>query len=393
MTLRRKSGSLWRKLPHFPLPIRATNYWDGAVSRNLSILLLGCLLVSARPARAGLYNPSELPAGPDASRAQVLPLPFPLFRDRVTDLYLGVLRPEHPLHKRYVQQVEQLQTRVRANSASVDDQISLSAYLIRLGQMNEALELLTRLEGRQRGNFLVYANLAVANQRAGHLKRAVDYLTLVKDYWPTERPGWSQTQLDWYKRAEAFHSRLLRLRYAESRDQIAGPPRAPANVDDLFGVRFVGDGGQYEAGKLAAEQRAKLPPDAVAVVQQLLIWLPDDTRLYWLLGELLNAQGDIEAASKVFDECRGMPRHLDAPELQKHRQIVQEAVARLAPADTGSDLAAPAGPEPPGDWLPDKKHIVVVSGIAGLVVALLAFLQVREVRRRRQGKTTTPRGS
>src|SRR5205085_1532510 len=68
-------------------------------------------------------------------------------------------------------------------------------------------------------------------------------------------------------------------------------------------VRFVNDAGQYEPGKLAALEKAKLPPDAVAITQQMLLWFPSDTRLYWLLGELYASENRLEEAQKIMDEC------------------------------------------------------------------------------------------
>src|SRR5207244_12073881 len=66
-------------------------------------------------------------------------------------------------------------------------------------------------------------------------------------------------------------------------------------------LRFVGDREKYEAGSIARAEKAKLPPDAVEIVEQLLIWLPHDDRLFWLLGELLNARGEyVTAGQEVF---------------------------------------------------------------------------------------------
>src|SRR5207244_13551603 len=167
------------------------------------------------------------------------------------------------------------------------------------------------------------------------------------------------------------------------------PPSALAGGEGRVGgstgpVRFVGESGQYEAGKLAATERAKLPAEALAIVQQLVIWLPEDTRLYWLLGELYNASGDIAAAARIFDECVGNVRRFSAPDLRAHRLVVQEA----RPKDTGALLEpaaaprAPAEPTPaPGSlpsWLPDSRQLVVVGGIAFLVVVLLGYFQIRE---------------
>src|SRR5262249_9699783 len=72
--------------------------------------------------------------------------------------------------------------------------------------------------------------------------------------------------------------------------------------------RFVGESGAFEVGTLAVAEKAKLPPDALDIVQQLLVWLPDDLRLYWLLGELYNARGgtaNIEAAQLIFTDLEG----------------------------------------------------------------------------------------
>jgi hypothetical protein len=156
-------------------------------------------------------------------------------------------------------------------------------------------------------------------------------------------------------------------------------------------VHFVGESGQYEAGKLAAAEHARLPAEALAVVQQLVLWLPEDTRLYWLLGELYNADGDIGAAAKIFDDCIGNVRRFSAADLRAHRLVVQEAKpkdasALLNPSVVGSDVAAenaPASGSPPS-WLPDRTQLLAVGGIAALVIVLLGYFQIREMRRRRR---------
>ena len=68
-------------------------------------------------------------------------------------------------------------------------------------------------------------------------------------------------------------------------------------LDALFPrVHFVGPSGQYESGMLAAEQWANMPADALTIVKQLVLWFPHDSRLKWLLAELLNAGNDIDGA-------------------------------------------------------------------------------------------------
>src|SRR2546429_240416 len=78
-------------------------------------------------------------------------------------------------------------------------------------------------------------------------------------------------------------------------------PRGSQDLDDLLGVRFVNDKGEYEPGRLGAAQRKKLRADAVASVQQVALWLPADGRLLWLLGELAASHGDVRTAAAIMD--------------------------------------------------------------------------------------------
>lgn len=100
-------------------------------------------------------------------------------------------------------------------------------------------------------------------------------------------------------------------------------------MDDLFGVRFVGPSGQFEPGKLAAAEQKKLATNAVAIVQQLALWLPNDTQLLWQLGELANAHGDIRTAADIFESCVGQFA-LSSRTLRQHRALVQETLKEMA---------------------------------------------------------------
>jgi tetratricopeptide (TPR) repeat protein len=249
-----------------------------------------------------------------------------------------------------------------------EDGVNLSAYLIRLRQYQEAIDVLTPLATPNCRNFMIFANLATAEQLAGgQLQRAFNHLQQAQDYWPRQWPGLSPEQLNWYGRVEEFHLRLLRSRARE------GTSRS-VSLDALFGpVRYVGESGQFEPGRLAAAEQAKLPKDAMAILQQLLVWLPDDTRLYWQLGELLNASGDLESAYKVFDDCIWKYR-FDPPDLKAHRQTVLEALQSQKPAQ----------PSEAGSWLPETRKIILWGSVFGLIVAALTYLQIREFRRRRK---------
>src|SRR5262249_27668567 len=127
---------------------------------------------------------------------------------------------------------------------------------------------------------------------------------------------WTEPEFRWYARCEQFQLALVKSRYAEFKKK-PGPmtysaalerldPLVPAPGKDgkppADPVQFVGESGRFEPGKIAAAEKAKLPKDAILVVEQLLIWMPDDLRLYWQLGELFNAEGDTEAAKLIFKE-------------------------------------------------------------------------------------------
>src|SRR5262249_1307801 len=131
-----------------------------------------------------------------------------------------------------------------------------------------------------------------------------------------------------------------------------GPDRSP--------MRFVGPSGKWEVGRLADAERKKLPdesiPAALRVAQQLLLWFPDDARLLWQYGELLNAAGEIKPAATALEQAVYAFR-LSTPELKEHRQMLQEAVAwrdvlqRAGPEEQQAawalatlSLAAPASP-------------------------------------------------
>jgi len=116
-------------------------------------------------------------------------------------------------------------------------------------------------------------------------------------------------------------------------------------------------------------EKAKLPADAIAIVQQLLIWLPDDARLLWLLGELYNASGDIDSALTVFNECVDA-RGFGAAKLRQHRVALKEAVAARPTADSA--------------WLPTNSRLWIAAGLAAPVIVGLVCLQYRQFARSRK---------
>jgi tetratricopeptide (TPR) repeat protein len=365
--------------------------------------VLGISLLSSSLLQAGLYNTAEPIEGPTVAQDGVKALGFSQFEDVLSTLIgigvqppLGSKQSESPKRKQYLARRDELQAKARAGQIPLQERINLSAYLIRLLQYEEAVQMLEPMAAQERQNFMLFANLATAHQLAGRLDRALAYLEQTKDVWPTAWPGLTTEQLKWFGTVEKYHRELVKLRYRELARSPSGRSSAHEKLDDLFhgdrgSVRFVGESGQYEAGKLAAAERAKLPADALALVQQLVLWLPEDPRLYWLLGELYNANGDLDAAGKIFDDCVGNVRRFSAPDLRAHRVVVQEAKPKVASplldletSRAGTLAEKRPAPSSVPSWLPDSRQLVAVGGIAGLAVIVLVYFQVREMRRRRR---------
>jgi tetratricopeptide (TPR) repeat protein len=349
-------------------------------------VVLGMSLACAASAHAGLFTSAEPFAG-------TLSPDFRKFREAfLTRLTIGLrdakgeLVNNSALNQRYVSIEKQLAGRVPAK-LTVGERLNLGAALLRLRKAEEAIEVMKPAELQDRGNFLILANLATAYHLTGVENQAYIAADAALAVWPTQwsklgkerrlllavELGWDEAQYNWYRKAEGYFRKLLQLRMREAQQQPADAP------DDIFRVRFVGEAGQYEPGKLAAAEQAKLPRDALLIVQQLLLWLPNDNRLYWLLGELYNAQGDTDTALAIFNDI--VNKSGGSPALRQHRSALQ---AGPAPAASGGGPTGPVEADPADAvWSPSPWQMLGVGFLAGLVVALLAYWQVREVVRRR----------
>src|SRR5262249_13095569 len=154
------------------------------------------------------------------------------------------------------------------------------------------------------------ANLGTAWQLAGDLEQAASALEEAVRLAPQNLQS-----------AERYHLKLVRLRAAEKRT----PTDAP---DDLFGVKYVGESGKPEPGKLAADERKRARGDAVAFVGRRALGLPADGRLLWQLAELANADGDVVTAAAILDGCVS-EFGMGSPDLRKRRQIYRTAADEI----------------------------------------------------------------
>ena len=397
--------------------------------------VLGVLLGTCNASvRAGVYLTKE---------AAVLP-PAGLITPEKVRLWVGEVRaaalPREPkpgsVHFTYLQEKARLEglraddnlsTRDRAeDNLSTRDRVDLGGCYIRLGKYDEAVSVLRA--GDQR-NFLILANLAAAYHAKGELRQAADYQQQALAEWPAVWAGWSDAQLRWNRRVERFYLTLLEHRLVEQLRGGGDPAEAPT-VDDLFPrVRLVEPGGRYQAGALPPRMADELPPDAFPIAVQLVLWAPHDNRLYWLLGEVLNARGNVDVAYSILYELYYAREKKRWTELVRHERILKQAVPVLAafrrrdvflpllaavtpqgavvPPGAGAACAAaaaaapialasaevssPAAAPPPGvptppptapGWVPDWRPLTI-GFCAGILVALLASMQWQEWRRKR----------
>jgi tetratricopeptide (TPR) repeat protein len=374
---------------------------------------LALFVAAVGPLVGGLYNPAE-PAG-------VPGLNFRKLQETLIDLNQIVNEAANTVQRRRYELIASLATRAAPASLPVEQRLELSTYLVRLGRFRDAVNLLAPAQFQERDNFLVLSNLATAEQLDGKPLRAYDYLAAALRLWPKEwsalpearrtwlekQIGWEESDFRWYREVETYQLKLLRLR---SKEALLPAGELPQNVDGIFDnaesptgkLQFVGPSGKFEAGKIAPDQQAKLPKNAIEIVEQLLIWMqpPFDYRLYWLLGELFNAEGDVSSAQKVFKEIAGkwapkpdpnkagsFSRTPDLPALFKeHLEILGAQAPAREPQPAPADVQQ-LSPRPPVDW---KAAGVGFGG--GMVVAFLLAWQLRESRRRRTTGTSPPGG-
>jgi hypothetical protein len=265
------------------------------------------LLTASAPARAGLYYSGEtyndLP-----SQWRGFLLDQRVLRQAAVkptkDQPAGVLRI------RYEKEAAQLAKKTKLDA---DEAADLGALYVRLGEAGKAVQVLRAAQRDNPVHFRIASNLGTAWHASGDLAQAAAALEQAVKLAPGK-----------HLKAEQLHLRLVRLRAHEKANV--------QSLDDLFGVRYLGPSGRYEAGKLSAERRKELPTAAVALTQQLALWLPGDARLLWQLAELANAHGDVATAAAIMDGCVTEFGLRDA-ELLAHRKIVRAAASERKEED------------------------------------------------------------
>jgi tetratricopeptide (TPR) repeat protein len=332
-------------------------------------VLLG-LLVLTPAARAGLYYSGETIAElPSQWRGYLLDQR--LLRNLAVKP-TGSAKPS-PGRTHYEEEAAKLEKLARQRNLTADEAADLGAIYVRHGDVARAIEVLRPAQRDNPQHFRLAANLGTAWQLHGDLEQAATCLRVAVRLAPGK-----------YQKAEELHLKLVRLRLKEDKNA--------RDLDDLFGVKYVGAGGKYEPGKLAAEQRKALPGDAAALVQQLALWLPADGRLLWQLAELSAVHGDVATAAAILDGCV-TEFNMRGDELRAHRQAMRaEADARAARADktTPAEHEGSAGPLKPKSSRPlvTKLDQVPLPGIDPKGVNAMPWSVVTETTLDRQFKPT-----
>ena len=254
----------------------------------------------------------------------------------------------------------------KKDTATLEEKVALAVDYLRFNRPDDA-------EGALKGpraDFLSNATLAHISAVQGQWSRAYTFLDIANEIADDKRkpvtsaPGTGPKDFAWQmKLNRGALLKFIKLRW----DETKGPKPPPEDElpDHIWDVNFVNDAGQYEPGVLAAAEKAKLPggdfTEALATVQQLVLWFPFDVRLYWLLGELYAAKGELKAAQDIMDECANSGRYSNRKVLMQHREAVTKA----------------ANVEPPGLQTPvwfTMKAVWYYFGAIGLV-ALYALVR------------------
>ena len=277
---------------------------------------LAAVLLAAGPAAGGVHYRGEALRDLPARWAGFLP-DHRLLRAIGVELPGDLAVP--PLRDAYADARLTLESAAKSRPLTADEAADLGALLIRLGHPADAVGVLRPAARAHPSHFRLSANLGTAWQLAGELTQAGLALDeAVRLAPPALRP------------AEALHRKLVRLRAAAGKG---------GGRDDLFGVPFTGPDGRPSPGTIDPAQAARLPADALALVQRLAVWLPADGRILWQLAELANAGGDVRTAAFILDGCV-TEFGLDSADIRARRQAYRAAADA---ADAAGDHRAAGG--------------------------------------------------
>jgi hypothetical protein len=321
-----------------------------------------------------------------------------------------------PIRQRYIL-IESMARDETLKLDTLEQKLNYSTVLIRRGRAFEAARFLEPVYQENRENFLVLSQFATAHFLSSNRDfevRAPIFMQKALKLWPKkwadvkegqktllETFGWDEYDYDRYRRCEVLLERLMVNRLKEKKLQDEKKPVADT-VDPIFldakeePIRFLNEKGEYEPGRIAAPDKEQMPRDSIELVEQLLIWMPNDERLLWLLAETFNASAmehqnkkgksmAVLNANKIFQRLLRFetPTKYGRKEITE-RQAVLQVYVDANPVDT---IQPPV--EDPNDVkmtsLQWWRTLAVVFAL-GLAIGMFALWQTQEVRRRRQAR-------
>lgn len=319
------------------------------------------LVVTGTVAPAGLYHPQEptpFPVSPAGTATELgfgsqFDGPFPLIFTR-----WGNVADDRPTQANNSDRRKVLD-RLAGESS---DPAATAADLVRLNRTPEAVNVLMPLSRRRAPDGRVLFNLAHAHAVRGEWSEALALHELAAEEGvPADLAGATPDQRKWLTKVERDYYRRWLL---EHRRRAAA--KADPAAEDVF--------------PLFAKDKPK-PADAVAVVQQLLLWAPWDTALYWLLAEQYAGAGREREAATILDRIVESRQYSNRAKLMARRAELAATVAKLPPEKLDEPLLTADPPPPPATdpkaFLPSRWAVgAAATGFVGLA-ALMGWLQVR----------------
>jgi hypothetical protein len=322
-----------------------------------------------------------------------------------------------PIRQRYIL-IEFMARDESLKLDTLEQKLNYSTVLIRRGRAFDAARFLEPVYQENRKNFLVLSQFATAHFLSANRDfevRASVFMKKALELWPKkwsdvkkdqkkllEPFGWDEYDFDRYRRCEVLLERLMVNRLKEKNLQDEKKP-VSETVDPIFldakgkPIRFLNEKGEYEPGRIAAPDKEQLPRDSVEAVEQLLIWMPNDERLLWLLAETFNASAMEQQTKKgksmaVLNAYRIFQRLLgpfETPPKYGRKEITERKALLQAYVDANPVDTIPPPVEDPNDVKMTSQHwwwtLAVVFAL-GLAIGMFALWQTQEMRRRRQAR-------
>jgi hypothetical protein len=344
------------------------------------------VLFLAVPAVASLYEPTEANIVPVKADGVPEPMAFDDFQSRFVTLS-NIANPKPNEKGEPNRDRARVLERVKAfhKGGNADDLAAHTADLLRVSggdplYLDKAIDLLMPHTRERNPNYFLLMTLVHVHLARGDTRQAV--MLQEEAFFDVKMPpavkGWTPQQRNWIETVDRdWLGHYLRIRLAEKESPVP-PDREeptplfplPAKDHTASPLRFVNAAGEYEPGNLAPAERAKLPPDAIPIVQQLLLWFPSDTRLYWLLAELYAADGQLSEADTIFYQCTWGRQFGNRRVLMEHKGAVLAALEARRKAEEQARI----------DAYPINLKVVWYYFAAVVLVAAVAFVRSRTKR-------------